>query len=117
MRHRFERVALRESAASRCTCNAQRGDATGREYRQRRYAAHRTRDEECAGVCTEHFVYGARSERGDGRAELVSRENPSEYHRRITLSEEVVGDAYGGRHGGDPVESVEHSEQAETPEA
>src|SRR5215213_1866685 len=50
------------------------------------------------------------------RAELVAGENPAEDEAGVLASEPRRSELHGRRHGGDPVEAVEHREQRQAEE-
>ena len=58
-------------------------------------------------------VIGITDATGGLSAELVAGEDPAEQHAGFLRAERLAGQLDGGRHGGDPVEAVEHGEQAQ----
>ena len=86
------------------------------ENRQRRDDAERAGDEERRQIGVEQRARQAGAERRAGGADLVAGKNPAEHHAGLFPAEAIGGEFHRRRHGGDPVEAVEHREQRQAVE-
>ena len=83
---------------------------------QRRDDTKRAGDEECGQVARKHGSRQTGAERRRGGAELVAGKDPAEHQIGALGPEALRGQPHRRRHGGDPVEAVEHREQRQAVE-
>ena len=82
-----------------------------RQNKCRRDEAERTGDEEGREIRRIFRANQTSAERRTGGTNLVAGKHPPEHHAGLLRAEAVGRQFHGRRYGGDPIETVEHSEQ------